>query len=46
MSSICTSDRPGVTDWLQSVLNRTTYLPVTAAPVPSHENFGFVSYGS
>jgi hypothetical protein len=32
-NSICTSDLPGITDWLHSELNRTVYLPVAAAPV-------------
>ena len=31
MSSICTSDRPGVTDWLQFAVPEPTALPPLAA---------------
>jgi hypothetical protein len=46
MSSICVPDRPGLTNWLQSQLKRTVYLPRASAPVGSYENGGVVSYGS
>ena len=45
-SAISMSVRPRPAFCVQFMSNRTVYRPASACPAGSHENFGFVSYGS